>query len=596
MTLKNAYKEHFYIGAAFGGHVLSGEALAPRALIERQFSSITPENDMKWSSFNPKPGVYNYDPVDRFVEFGKKNNMYVVGHVLFWHNQTPEWVFKDDAGNPLSRDALLARMRERVRHVANRYKGRIHAWDVVNEAIEDNGKLRDSQWTRIIGADFIEQAFRIADEELPKDVVLIYNDYSMTATGRRDAIVKMVNDFKQKGVRINAVGMQEHLSIDGPSINEIEKSILAFSGSGVDVHITELDVDVLPRSPQMWSGNADVKLQLEQDPKLDPYREGLPEDMQQKLASRYADLFRLYIKHRDKIKRVTFWGVTDKHTWLNSWPIKGRTSHPLLFDREGKPKPAYQAVMDLVERQCGLVDQGKDLLSLHYDHAPDKDDGHSAAADRTILQSLFGREWVARHVIAVSGVYGTNAKMFNPASDAVMDAAWNECGGWLGAHTNRAGVVAQLQRRWLDTLQSGGDVWIKEGGQSDITAEVVRNLREADPAMETVKRIHVVQHSDWNERHTTPAALAYTRTHTHYIRIRDANAYLNIKGGDGTFEKAALAHPVFGPVWKAAFAYYSPRERLDFSDTGELMHMLELGEVGMPEFRKRYLDIPENNR
>lgn len=351
MTLKAAYKEHFYIGAACGRNAFSEDGLATGALIGKQFSSITPENDMKWSSFNPQPDVYNYEPVDRFVEFGKKNNMYVVGHVLFWHEQTPEWVFKDGDGKPLGRDALLARMRERVRTVADRYKGRIHAWDVVNEAIEDSGKLRDIEWNRIIGTDFIEQAFRIADEELPKDVVLIYNDYSMTAPGRRDAIVRMVNDFKKKGVRINAVGMQEHVSIDGPSINDIEKSILAFSGAGVDVHITELDVDVLPRSPQMWSGNADVKLRLQQDPKMDPYQEGLPEDMQKKLANRYADLFRLYIKHRDKIKRVTFWGVSDRYTWLNSWPIKGRTSHPMLFDRKGNPKPAYQAVINLVQRQ-----------------------------------------------------------------------------------------------------------------------------------------------------------------------------------------------------------------------------------------------------
>jgi hypothetical protein len=234
-------------------------------------------------------------------------------------------------------------------------------------------------------------------------------------------------------------------------------------------------------------------------------------------------------------------------------------------------------------------DWKKDLLSLHYDHAPDQDDGHSAAADRTLLESLYGREWIKQHVSAVSGTYGTNAKTFNPKSDAVMNACWNGCGGWLNAHANRAGIVEQLTKRWTEVLESGGDVWVKEGGQSDITAEVVRKIRADTPALDTTKRIHVVQHSLWNERHTTKNALADTRTQTHYIKIRDANAYLNVKGGAAAFEQAALAHPVFGPVWKAAFEYYSPRARLDFSDTGELMYILGLGEIGIAEFCQRYL-------
>jgi len=230
-----------------------------------------------------------------------------------------------------------------------------------------------------------------------------------------------------------------------------------------------------------------------------------------------------------------------------------------------------------------------DLVSLHYDHAPDKDDGHSAVADRTLLESLFGRDWIKQHAVAVSGAYGTNAKTFNPKSDAVMDAAWNDCGGWLAAHTNRQAAIERLTDRWRKVLESGGDVWVKEGGQSDITAAVVRRIRAAMPGVETATRIHVVQHSVWNERHTTQEALDYTRTQTHYIKIRDANAYLNIKGGDAAFEKAALAHPVFGPAWKAAFAYYDPKTRLDFSDTGELLHILGLGEIGIAEFRQRYL-------
>lgn len=246
---------------------------------------------------------------------------------------------------------------------------------------------------------------------------------------------------------------------------------------------------------------------------------------------------------------------------------------------------AKQAPDDAVR----TFDPEKDLISLHYDHAPDRDDGQSAAADRTLLQVLYGKEWIPDHVIPVSGAYGENAEQFVPESDAVMDAAWNDCGGWLSAHTAHDAVVAELVSRWSRTLKAGGDVWVKEGGQSDITAEVVKRIKEESPDVDTTARIHVVQHGDWNEAHTTDAALAYTKENTDYIRIRDANAYLNIKGGDNAFVEAAINHPIFSAIWKAAFAYYDPEVRLDFSDTGELMHILGLGEIGYDEFRRRFL-------
>jgi len=347
MTLKQAYQDYFHIGASFGSPVMQEAGQGTLRLIASHFNSITAGNEMKWARFHPQPQTYRTEPADQFVAFGMHNNMYIVGHVLFWHNQTPDWVFKDANGAPASREHLLARMRERVRYVAKRYKGQIQAWDVVNEAIEDNGTLRDSKWTQIIGDDFIEQAFRISGEELPADVALLYNDYSMTANGRRNAVVAMVRKLKAKGMRIDGVGMQGHWSLNGPSIAEIERSIVAFAATGVDVHITELDIDVLPRHPRMWSGNADIKLQLAQDPKLDPYKDGLPDEVQKQLAKRYADIFAVFLKHSDKIKRVTFWGPTDQYSWLNSWPIRGRTNYPLLFDRQGKAKAAFHAIIKL---------------------------------------------------------------------------------------------------------------------------------------------------------------------------------------------------------------------------------------------------------
>lgn len=234
-------------------------------------------------------------------------------------------------------------------------------------------------------------------------------------------------------------------------------------------------------------------------------------------------------------------------------------------------------------------DSQSDLISLHYDHAPDKDDGQSAAADRTLLESLYGAGWLSRRVVAVSGTYGLNRNQFNPASDAVMEAVFSETGGWLSAHNDWDGTVMTLADRWESEIESGGDVWVKEGGQSDLTAAIVRQLRSRAPELSVADRVHVIQHSTWNEEQTTPEALDYVKQTVDYIRIPDANTFLNLAGGNSEFEAAARAHPVFGPIWDAAFAYYDPSERLDFSDTGELLFLLGLGQMPIDDFRRHYL-------
>jgi len=347
--LKLAFKDCFLIGAALDHQLFTEPQQATLKLTTRHFNSVTPTNALKWGPYNPKPGVYQFEPADAFINFAQRNRMHVVGHVLFWHSQTPDWVFQGKSGKPATRDELLERMRDRTKQLATRYRNRIDAWDVVNESFVDNGKLRDSPWTRIIGNDFIEQAFRIADQELPKDVELLYNDYSMAGQAKRNAVVAMINDLKGKNIRIDGVGMQGHWGIDQPSINDIEASIIAFAGAGVKVHITELDIDILPRKPGMYG--ADVSKRLSADPSSNPYVNGLPEDKQQQLAKRYEDIFRIFLKHRDKIKRVTFWGATDRYSWLNNWPIHGRTSHPLLFDRNGNPKPAFHSVIKVASEK-----------------------------------------------------------------------------------------------------------------------------------------------------------------------------------------------------------------------------------------------------
>ena len=244
--------------------------------------------------------------------------------------------------------------------------------------------------------------------------------------------------------------------------------------------------------------------------------------------------------------------------------------------------------------------EGKDLISLHYDHAADRDDGQSAAADRTILQSEFGVNWIKAHVIAVSGAYGINADKFVSESNTVMNAVWNECGGWIAADENWKLAVSLMTDRWIDALKAGGHVWVKEGGQSDITAEVVSRIHSRLPGIDTTARIHVVQHGLWNEDHTTPSALSFVKRHTDYIKISNANEYLKYgprekAAAKAAFAEAAMNHPDFGAAWRAAFAYLDPSVKMDFSDTGELMYILGLGEMNIEAFKERYL-FRKNNR
>lgn len=287
-------------------------------------------------------------------------------------------------------------------------------------------------------------------------------------------------------------------------------------------------------------------------------------------------------------------------SWLKRRPVAGCVGLASCL-AVGAFGPAAAAIAEVDAKaneteEVGLIDAEKDLISLHYDHAPDKDDGQSAAADRMILESMFGLAWVKAHALAVSGAYGKNAGRFNDKSDAVMDACWNAAGGWVDAHADREAAMEKLAARWAKTLEAGGDIWVKEGGQSDLTADVVRRLAGSMEDLETTERIHVVQHSNWNENATTDADLDYVKKHTDYIRIKDANRYLNRRGGDDAFEKAATDHPTFGKAWQAAFGYYPPRHRLDFSDTGELLHMLGLGEMSIEAIRERFLDNAEAER
>jgi endo-1,4-beta-xylanase len=347
-TLKEAYADKFLVGATLGASMFSSTDKTSLALVKRNFSAVTLDNDMKWAQINPLPGQYEFEIADKFAKLGVNENITTVGHVLFWHSQTPDWVFQDDQGNTLTREGLLARMRERAKMFATRYGDRVKIWDVVNEAIEDDGSLRKSLYNQIIGDDFIEQAFIIADQEMPKDSTLLYNDYGMDRIGRRNTVIAMVNDFKQRGIRIDGIGLQGHWDMNEPSAAKIDETLTAYAATGLPMHITELDVDFLGRDG-LLGANVDIK-KLQPSPENNPYPDGnFPAEADNKLASRYQDIFKQFIKHHASIDRVTFWGVTDGDSWLNGWPVVGRTNYPLLFNRDGSAKKAHDKVVELAK-------------------------------------------------------------------------------------------------------------------------------------------------------------------------------------------------------------------------------------------------------
>jgi endo-1,4-beta-xylanase len=343
-ALKEVFRDAFRVGAAVNPRQFGEQDAEGVAIIRRHFDTITPENVLKWELVHPRPGVYAFEEPDRYVAFGEKNGMFVIGHTLVWHSQVPRWVFQDAAGQPVGRDTLLARMRDHIMTVVGRYKGRIKGWDVVNEALNEDGTLRDSPWRRIIGDDYLVKAFQYAREADPA-AELYYNDYSLENPAKRDGAVRLIRMLQDAGVKVAAIGTQEHNKMDWPSAADVDAMIRAFAATGVKVNVTELDVDVLPRATRAQGAEVSDRAALQAG--QNPYSAGLPDSVQQALARRYAELFRVYLAHKDVMDRVTFWGVRDGDSWLNNWPVRGRTSYPLLFDRQGRPKPAFDAVVRL---------------------------------------------------------------------------------------------------------------------------------------------------------------------------------------------------------------------------------------------------------
>lgn len=350
-SLKKAYADDFLLGVAVNEEIVDGRDAASRALVRKHFNAITAENVMKAEVLNPTPGVYDFTAADAFVAFGRQQRMFVIGHTLVWHNQTPAWFFQDANGQPHGQPAQDERMRAYIEKVAGRYRGRVDAWDVVNEVIDETGGYRDTPWVRAYGGDgdaLVRQAFRYAARYAP-DAELYYNDFNTWRPDKRDGIVRMVKQLQAAGLRIDGIGMQGHWGLNYPSLRDIEAAIDAYAALGLKVMITELDVDVLPLTREgqvIGTVMAHPQFQLPEFKRyLDPYRDGLPADVQQQLSQRYAELFALFHRKRAAIARVSLWGVHDGMSWKNDYPVPHRTNHPLLFDRQRQPKPAFEAVM-----------------------------------------------------------------------------------------------------------------------------------------------------------------------------------------------------------------------------------------------------------
>ncbi len=382
--LKEVFKDHFHIGTAINRSIATGTSFrrSPEllsrdiALVKAQFDHIVAENDMKWALIHPRPGPdgYNFEPADAFVNFGLSNGMLLVGHTLVWHSQTPNWVFQGtnpppaDAtpeapaspatvnesrtnapgpgragrgggggfgrgaftGPRASREELLVRMREHIHTVVGRYKGRVKIWDVVNEALADGGAniLRNSLWLQIIGPDYIAKAFHYAHEADP-DAILRYNDYGLENPAKRRKLLTLIRSLREQGVPVHAIGSQAHVNVS-ITFEIMNEALAEMATLGLPIHITELDVTGAMAGQRGFGADIAENAAANQG--------GLVSDADRRQAEAYAGLFRAFLKHRDSVRLVTFWGPNDG----NSWRAAGR---PLLFDNNSQPKPAFHAVL-----------------------------------------------------------------------------------------------------------------------------------------------------------------------------------------------------------------------------------------------------------
>ncbi|RKQ32471.1 endo-1,4-beta-xylanase [Oceanobacillus halophilus] len=339
------FEDSFAIGAAVEPFQLEGESAE---ILKYHYNSLVAENAMKPMYIQPEEGEFYWEDADKIVDFAKANDMYLRYHTLIWHSQTADWFFLDEEGNPMveetdpekraeNKELLLERLETHVRTIVERYKEDVDAWDVVNEVVDDNGEMRNSPWYQITGTDYIKVAFETAREVAGEDAMLYINDYNNEVAGaKRDTFYNLVKDLLDEGVPIDGVGLQSHIQLGWPTIEETRESIQQYADLGVDVQITELDVSIYG-----WPPSGEYNTEDE-----------IPYSVLEEQANRYEELFDLYEEMDEEISNVTFWGIADNHTWLDDRAEEysddglGKDA-PFVFDTQYHVKPAYYAMMDI---------------------------------------------------------------------------------------------------------------------------------------------------------------------------------------------------------------------------------------------------------
>lgn len=322
-SLKKYFHKNFLMGVA----VSNASMKQQESLIASHFDSLTCENVMKFEELHPEEMRYDFAKADEIVAYAKKHQLTMRGHTLVWHNQTGDWIFRDENGNYAKKEQIMSRLKEHIDTVLHRYQDTVYCWDVVNEAISDQKDeyLRKSKWLESCGPDFIHEAFCMAHEADPK-AVLFYNDYNATTPEKRDKIIRLIKELKEKGTPIHGVGLQGHFNIHTPKIEVIREAIESYAKLDLQIQFTELDVSLFA-------------FEDHSNP-TEPTAEML--ELQGKY---YEDLFHLFKEYDQYVRGVTLWGITDATSWLNHFPVPNRKNWPLLFDEFGKEKECLHRIL-----------------------------------------------------------------------------------------------------------------------------------------------------------------------------------------------------------------------------------------------------------
>ncbi|MDD4010347.1 MAG: endo-1,4-beta-xylanase [Fermentimonas sp.] len=346
--LKDVLEGKFEIGVALNTRQAAGMDTLATEIVKKHFNAIVAENAMKSGELLNENREYDFTQADELVQFGVDNNLNIVGHCLIWHSQLPQWFCVDENGENVTPEVLKERMKNHINTVVGRYKGVVKGWDVVNEAILEDGSYRNSKFYEILGEEFIPLAFQYAHEADP-DAQLYYNDYNEWYPEKRKTVTRLINTIKERGLRIDGIGMQGHIGMTRPTLEEYQETIDGYVNAGVKVLITELDMSALPEPRRMGGANLADRETYRKE--IDPYTEGLPEEVSIEWNNRMMDFFNLFLDNSDNIIRVTMWGVSDGDSWKNGFPVRGRTDYPLLFDRDHNPKPIVTQLISKLSDQ-----------------------------------------------------------------------------------------------------------------------------------------------------------------------------------------------------------------------------------------------------